>query len=80
MSPRLKSLVRDVALGIGAVLALAFPMLWTGRAYFGDWGNHLFLLDQQTLWLRSHVGPTYFVHTTETGAFYPHFLFYGGTL
>jgi hypothetical protein len=70
----------DLGVGLVLILALALPMLLTNRAYFGDWGNHLFLLDQQTRWLESHLAPTYFVHTAETGAFYPHFMFYGGTL
>ena len=70
----------DLGVGLVFILALALPMLLTNRAYFGDWGNHLFLLDQQTRWLESHLTPTYFVHTAETGAFYPHFMFYGGTL
>lgn len=70
----------DLGVGLVVILPLALPMLLTNRAYFGDWGNHLFLLDQQTRWLESHLAPTYFVHTAETGAFYPHFMFYGGTL
>lgn len=70
----------DLGIGLLLISALALPMLVTHRAYFGDWGNHLFLLDHQSRWLESHLEPTYFVHTAQTGAFYPHFLFYGGTL
>lgn len=70
----------DLGLSLVVISALAMPMLLTHRAYFGDWGNHLLLLDHQSRWLESHLRPTYFVHTAETAAFYPHFLFYGGTL
>jgi hypothetical protein len=70
----------DAVIGAVVLLALELPALLSGHAFFGDWGNHLYLVAQQAHWLDHHVLPTYFLHTVETGAFYPHYLFYGGTL
>ena len=65
---------------MAVVLALELPNLLSGRSFYADWGNHLYLVQQQANWLGDHLLPTYFLHTVERGAFYPHFLFYGGTL
>src|SRR6266496_5470535 len=70
----------DLAIGMTVVAAVAVPAILSKRAFFGDWGNHLYLVDQQTRWLRHHLLPTYFVHSLESGAFYPHYMFYGGSL
>jgi hypothetical protein len=70
----------DLAIGLAVVAALAAPALLSTRAFFGDWGNHLYMVDQQTRWLRDDALPTYFLHSTESGVFYPHYLFYGGSL
>jgi hypothetical protein len=70
----------DLAIGTSVIAALALPILLNSHAFFGDWGSHLYLVDQQTRWLRSHFLPTYFVHSTESGVFYPHYMFYGGSL
>lgn len=70
----------DLAIGMAVVAALALPVVLSRNAFFGDWGNHLYLVDQQTRWLRHHLLPTYFLHSLESGTFYPHYLFYGGSL
>ena len=62
------------------VLAVAFaPVALTSRTYFTDWANHLWAIDQQRRWISDHILPTYFVHSTSTGLFYPLYAFYGGS-
>jgi hypothetical protein len=75
-----RRLAVDLAIGTSVVAALVLPILLTTRAFFGDWGNHLYLVDQQTRWLRHHGLPTYFLHSTDSGVFYPQYMFYGGSL
>jgi hypothetical protein len=75
-----RRLVVDIAIGTCIVAALVLPALLTTRAFFGDWGNHLYVLDQQTRWLRHHGLPAYFLHSAESGVFYPKYMFYGGSL
>jgi hypothetical protein len=75
-----RRLVVDLAIGTSIVAALVLPILLTKRAFFGDWGNHLYVVDQQTRWLRHHGLPTYFLHSGESGVFYPQYMFYGGSL
>jgi hypothetical protein len=70
----------DLAIGTSVVASLALPILLSRRAFFGDWGNHLYAVDQQTQWLRHHAPPTYFLHSVESGVFYPRYMFYGGSL
>jgi hypothetical protein len=70
----------DLAIGTAVIAALALRAVLSREAFFGDWGNHLYLVDQQTRWMRSHFLPTYFLHSVESGVFYPHYLFYGGSL
>jgi hypothetical protein len=75
-----RRLLVDLGIGTSVIVVLTLPLLLSNRAFFGDWGSHLYLVDQQTRWLRSHFLPTYFVHSTESGVFYPHYMFYGGSL
>jgi hypothetical protein len=75
-----RRLLADVAIGMSLVAILALPVLLSTRAFFGDWGNHLHLVDQQTRWLHDHLFPTYFLHSAESGAFSPQYMFYGGSL
>lgn len=63
-------------LAVGLVIA---PMVLTSRTYASDWSNNLWLLWQQTLNVEQLGHPSYFVQSS-LGAFYPQFLFYGGTL
>jgi hypothetical protein len=75
-----RRLLVDLAIGAVVIAVLALRAVSTRKAFFGDWGNHLYLVDQQTRWLHSNVLPTYFLHSVESGVFYPHYLFYGGSL
>lgn len=61
------------------IAMLMAPMLLTARAYASDWSNNLWLVWQQSLNIRELGHPSYFVQSA-LGAFYPQFLFYGGTL
>jgi hypothetical protein len=75
-----RRLLVDLGIGTAVIAALALPLLITRHAFFADWGNHLYLVDQQTRWVRDHFWPTYFLHSAESGVFYPHYMFYGGSL
>jgi hypothetical protein len=75
-----RRLLVDLGIGTSVIAALALPLLVSSRAFFADWGNHLYLVDQQTRWLRDHALPTYFLHSSESGVFYPRYMFYGGSL
>lgn len=61
---------------VGALMA---PMVLTSRSYAVDWGNHLWLVWQQSLNISELGHPSYFVQSSF-GAFYPWFAFNGGTL
>jgi hypothetical protein len=61
---------------IGLLMA---PMVFTSRSYASDWSNNLWLVYEQSLNVRELGHPSYFVQSS-IGAFYPQFLFYGGTL
>ena len=56
------------------------PMAVTNQVYFVDWANHLWLVSEQTHSMSQLSRPSYFVHTAETGFFYPFYALYGGTL
>ena len=64
------------ALVIGLLMA---PMVLTSRAYASDWSNNLWFVWEQSLNIRTLGHPSYFVQS-GIGAFFPQFLFYGGTL
>ncbi len=55
------------------------PMLFTTRAYAADWSNNLWFLWEQSLNIKTLGYPSYFVQS-GIAAFFPQFLFYGGTL
>ena len=61
------------------IALLIAPMVLTSRAYASDWSNNLWLVWEQSLNIRELGHPSYFVQSS-IGAFYPQFLFYGGTL
>jgi hypothetical protein len=52
----------------------------TGQVFFLDWANHLWLVSEQTHSMSRLWRPTYFVHTAETGFYYPFYALYGGSL
>lgn len=54
-------------------------MIVTSRAYASDWSNNLWFVWEQSLNIKTLGLPSYFVQS-EIGAFFPQFLFYGGTL
>jgi hypothetical protein len=61
---------------IGLLMA---PMIVTSRAYASDWSNNLWLVWEQSINIKTLGHPSYFVQS-GIGAFFPQFLFYGGTL
>src|SRR4051794_12092363 len=63
-----------------AIVALLAPMLFTGRSFYEDWTNHLWLVWNQTEAVKRGGLPTLWTHTDKLGVYYPQFLFYGGTL
>jgi hypothetical protein len=70
----------DLLAATVAVLMVAAPLLFTNSGFALDFTNHLWLS-----WIAGKAfiqlgHPTYFVNTSNTGVFYPHFAFYGGTL
>ena len=69
---------RNRSFMVAAILILALPILITGRIWGLDWSNHLWYVWAQGAHIRDG-GPSLFIHTTNTGAFYPQFAFYGAT-
>jgi hypothetical protein len=68
-------------LAVGAVcLSVWLPMAVTDRVFFLDWANHLWLVSEQTHSMSRLWRPTYFLHTAETGFYYPFYALYGGSL
>jgi hypothetical protein len=63
-----------------AVLVFAAPMLFTESGFEVDFTNHLWItwVGGKALFQMGH--PTYFIHTYQSGVFYPIFAFYGGTI
>jgi SAM-dependent methyltransferase len=74
----------DVALPwtlpIITILALTAPLIFTSRAFESDWTIHLFYLWKQSLAISGGHLPALFVNTDLEGVFFPHFVFYGGTM
>jgi hypothetical protein len=62
---------------LAASLLLPF-ILWQNA--WSEWGNALWLVEHQAESIRRVGHPSYYLHLVETGAFYPQFLFYGGSL
>jgi len=73
---------RAKALTIVAVTSILLlgPVLLGRGSYFGDWSNHLFVIDQSRAAIASTGLPTYVLNTAGTGLLYPFMLFYGGSL
>lgn len=70
------------ALAVGCpliALSLLVPFVLRQNAWV-EWSNALWLVERQADVIRATGHPTYFLHTPETGVFYPQFLFYGGSL
>jgi hypothetical protein len=61
-------------------ITLFGPMALHWSAFSMDWGNHLFLVATMEGSIRTLGHPSYFIHTSQTGLYYPFFAFYGGTL
>jgi hypothetical protein len=68
-------------LAVGAVcVSVWLPIGLTDQSFFLDWANHLWLVSEQTHSMTRLWRPTYFVHTVETGFYYPFYAVYGGSL
>jgi hypothetical protein len=63
-----------------AALVVAAPMIFTKSGFALDFTNHLWLTWVAGRALVESGHPSYFLSTSLTGAFYPWFAFYGGTL
>jgi hypothetical protein len=72
-----------LAAGIGGplllLLALSWPLLFTGATFNEDWLNHLWYMWHESRALQATHLPSLFLDSTE-GVFYPFYAFYGGTL
>jgi hypothetical protein len=78
--PRPKRWWGDVA-GIGlAMLVIGGPALFTRNGFMYDFTNHLWFVFVQEQAISRHLVPTYYLNAPVVGAFYPFFVFYGGTL
>jgi hypothetical protein len=66
-----------VVVGLALSLGLAIPFAIRQNAWF-EWANPYWLLLQQREHILAAGRPTYFIHTTATGLYYPVNLFYGG--
>jgi hypothetical protein len=58
---------------------LAWPLIFSGSAFNGDWMEQLWFMWQQGLAIRANHVPTLFLNYPY-GVLYPHYAFYGGTL
>ena len=61
-------------------ITLFGPMALHWSAFAIDWGNHLFLVATMEHSIRTLGHPSFFLHSSEAGLYYPIFAFYGGTL
>ena len=61
-----------------ATLCLLAPILFSDRTFASDWGNHYWLIYMQGLNIEALNGPSIYLQST-LGAFYPYYVFYGGT-
>ncbi len=62
------------------MLLVGSPALFTQDGFGIDFTNHLWLVWVQQQAISHHLLPTYLVNAPRVGAFYPFFMFYGGTL
>ena len=68
-------------LAVAAVcISVWLPIGLTDRVFFIDWANHLWLVSEQAHSMSRLWRPTYFVHTAQTGFYYPFYALYGGSL
>ena len=72
------SVVLAVACPIVALSLLA-PFVLRQNAWL-EWGNALWLVERQANAISALGRPSYFLHSPETGDYYPQFVFYGGSL
>jgi hypothetical protein len=70
----------DVAGVALAMLVIGGPALFTRNGFMYDFTNHLWLVSVQEQAFSRHLVPTYYLNAPAVGAFYPFFVFYGGTL
>ena len=77
---RVRLAIIDVAIATLAVLLIASPMLFTSDGFAPDFTNDMWLAGYQHHAIATNLHPTLFLHTRQSGVFYPLFAFYGGTL
>ena len=65
---------------IAVIVLLMSPMIFTGRSFHLDWLGHLWYLSYQYAGIDQDGIPDIFINSDPFGLFYPHYLFYGGTL
>ena len=63
-----------------ATLVIGGPALFTNNGFMYDFTNHLWFVYVQEQAISAHLVPTYYLNVPLVGAFYPFFVFYGGTL
>ena len=66
-----------IAVGATLSLVLALPFALRQNSWF-EWANPYWLLLLQRDRILASGRPSYFIHTTETGIYYPIHLFYAG--
>jgi hypothetical protein len=65
---------------VAVCVSVWLPMAVSDQVFFLDWANHLWLVSEQTHSMSRLWRPTFFVHTLETGFYYPFYALYGGSL
>jgi hypothetical protein len=70
----------ELALAAFVIAMVIAPMVLTSRGFNAEWTNHLWLVRQQVEAIKGGGLPSYYLHSDGMGVFYPHFLFYGGTV
>lgn len=69
----------EVGGALVVLAAVAWPLLFTNATFNNDWLNHLWYLWHQSLAIRAHYLPSFFLNYSG-GIFYPVYAFYGGTV
>jgi hypothetical protein len=64
----------------GVCALLIAPMAFTERTFAPDWTNDVWLVWKQGQSIADLGHPSYYLHASPLGAFYPIYAFYGGTL
>lgn len=79
IGPATRSAVLVGAPALVLIGVLAWPLLFSGSTFTGDWLTQLWLMSQQSLAIKANHLPSLFL-TYKYGTLYPQYAFYGGTL